>query len=103
MTTLNYQNFTDIHFLKTIKPKRLRRFFQSFESYLATRGLEIPSSSRLTDEQFDLLVSIVKFPDGNAPAEMLDALHVVNGVSNRIGVDLLFDQICARTGAIGRR
>ena len=93
MTTLNYQKFTDTHFLKTIKPKRLRRFLQPFGSYLATRGLDLKSTGQLTDEQFDLLASIVKSPDGNAPAEMLDALHVVNGVSNRIGVDLLFDQI----------
>lgn len=101
MTTLNYQKFTDIHFLKTIKPKRLKRFFQPYEEHLNARGLEIPQSSRLTEEQFDLLVAIVKFPDASAPAEMLDALHVVNGISNRIGIDLLFDNVFGLAAKFG--
>ena len=93
MKTLKYQQFTDVQFLKSIKPARMNPILNPYADYLASRGFTFPESRRLSDSQFDQLAAILASPDHETPAAMLDALHVVNGIATRANVDLLFDRI----------
>ncbi|MCC9654665.1 hypothetical protein [Rhodopirellula halodulae] len=93
MHTLNYQRFTNLPFLLSIKPQRLREFLEPFHDYLSARQLHLDQNDLSHEEYVQRLSEVFASPDADTPSPLLDALHVVNGLTGRATIDLLFDQI----------
>ncbi|MEL6897715.1 MAG: hypothetical protein AAFP90_16570, partial [Planctomycetota bacterium] len=92
MHTLNYQRFTNLTFLQTIKPQRLLNLLEPYADYLQSKQLHL-SKDVPHEEYVPKLAEIFASPDADTPSSSLDALHVVNGLTGRATIDLLFDQI----------
>ena len=93
MQTLNSQRITDIQFLLSVRPERLVKFFDPYREYLASCGWNWPDSDKVNKSRIESLAGILQAADTDAPAKMLDSLHTVSGLTNRVTLDLLFDQI----------
>ncbi len=92
MHTLNYQRFTNLTFLQSIKPQRLLNLLEPSADYLQSKQLHL-SKDVPHEEYVQKLAEMFASPDADTPSSLLDALHVVNGLTGRATIDLLFDQI----------
>jgi hypothetical protein len=93
MQTLNRQRITNIEFLLSVRPERLVRFFSPYRDYLASRGWSLPDADGMKKENIESLAGLLQAADTDAPSKMLDSLHTISGLANRVTVSLLFDQI----------
>lgn len=93
MTTAKYQRFTNLRVLKSVQHDRLLKFLSPHYEYIASRGLTLPHAGKLTDFQFELLGEILKAPDGQTPAELMRAVHMVNELARESMMEALLDQI----------
>jgi hypothetical protein len=93
MTTAKYQRFTNLRVLKSVQHDRLLKFFSPHNEYITSRGLQLPCDGKLTDSQFELLGQILKAPDGQTPAELMRAVHMVNELARESMMETLLDQI----------
>lgn len=93
MQTLNRQRITNIEFLLSVRPERLVRFFAPYRDYLASCGWKLPDADSMMKENIESLASLLQAADTDAPSRMLDSLHTISGLANRVTVSLLFDQI----------
>jgi len=91
MHTLNYQRFTNLTFLQSIKPQRLQNLLEPYADYLHSKQLH--PSSEDHEQYVRKLAEIFASPEADTPSSLLDALHVVNGLTGRGTIDLLFDQV----------
>jgi hypothetical protein len=69
------------------------KFLSPHYEYIASRGLTLPHAGKLTDFQFELLGEILKAPDGQTPAELMRAVHMVNELARESMMETLLDQI----------
>ncbi len=93
MTTAKYQRFTNLRVLKSVQHDRLLKFLSPHYDYIASRGLKLPRDGKLTDSQFELLGEILKSPDGQTPAELMRAMHMVNELARESMMETLLHQI----------
>ncbi|WP_259631875.1 hypothetical protein [Stieleria sedimenti] len=69
MHTLNYQRFTNLPFLLSIKPQRLREFLEPFRDYLSAKQLH-PDQNVLSHEEYvQRLSEAFASPDADTLAE----------------------------------
>jgi hypothetical protein len=93
MQTLNRQRITNIEFLLSVRPERLVRFFSPYRDYLASCNWTMPDANSMRKESIESLAALLQVADTDAPTKMLDSLHTISGLANRVTVSLLFDQI----------
>ncbi len=93
MTTAKYQRFTNLRVLKSVQHDRLLKFLSPHNEYIASRGLQLPCDGKLTDSQFELLGQILRAPDGQTPAELMRAVHMVNELARESMMETLLHQI----------
>lgn len=93
MQTLNRQRITDTQFLLSVRPNLLADFFDPYRDYLGSCGCAMPDADNIEREDIESLAEILRVADTDAPPQMLDALHMISGLANRVTVSLLFDQI----------
>lgn len=93
MQTLNRQRITNIEFLLSVRPERLVKLFSPYRDYLASCGWTLPDAGSLKKQNIESLALLLQAVDTDAPAKMLDSLHTISGLANRVTVSLLFDQI----------
>jgi hypothetical protein len=99
MTTAKYQRFTNLRVLKSIHHNRLLKFLSPYANYIATRGLTLPQEGKLTDQQFELLGEILRFPDHLTPSDLLQSIHMVNELARESMMETLLVQIEELTDA----
>ncbi len=102
MTTAKYQRFTNLRVLKSVRHDRLLKFLSPHSEYIAARGLELPRDGKLTDSQFESLGEILKSPDGQTPAELMRAVHMVNELARESMMETLLHQIDELSDAFHR-
>jgi len=93
MTTAKYQRFTNLRVLKSVQHDRLLKFLSPHHNYIASRGLELPGKGKLTDSQFELLGQILRAPDSQTPAALMQAVHMVNELARESMMETLLHQI----------
>jgi hypothetical protein len=93
MQTLNRQRITNIEFLLSVRPERLIKFLSPYRDYLASCGWTMPDAGPIKKEKIESLAALLQTADTDAPTKMLDSLHTISGLANRVTVSLLFDQI----------
>jgi len=93
MQTLNRQRITNIEFLLSVRPERLVKFLSPYRDYLASCGWTMPDAGTIKKEKIESLAALLQVADTDAPTKMLDSLHTISGLANRVTVSLLFDQI----------
>jgi len=90
MSTYRLRRFSYPDTLRAIAPERLRAFLQPYASYLSNRGVSLSANPGALD--FDRLAAIFLLPDSSTPAELIDALSLVDEMSSLESMDALLEE-----------
>jgi hypothetical protein len=90
MPSLNPRRFAQPDTLKSIAHNRLIEFLQPFATYLADRGLALPSGNG-TEIDYGKLSTILMNPDEKTPLELADALYYVHEMATPGEMDRLLE------------
>lgn len=99
MATFNPRKFTDPGWLRTISPSRLIAFFTPWRSYLATRGLTLPTTGA-SEVEYEKLAEILMAPNTSMPTAMIDALFYIQETSSDEDLEALQVKVAAKNLAI---
>lgn len=81
MATFRLRHFANPQTLRAIAPGRLLQFLNPFRDYFGMRGYELPAVGSVEEFDYQALVDIFMSPDEESPAELLDALFLVDEMS----------------------
>lgn len=90
MATFRLRHISSPHVLRGISPERLSSFLIPYREFFASRGYELPSEA---SEEFDYerLVNIFMTPTEDTPAELVDALFLVDEMVSPFSMAALID------------
>lgn len=88
MATFRLRRFSSPHTLRAIRPNRLLAFLNPHREYLTARGVTLPSDPHELSD-FDGLVRLFMSPDVDTPADLIDALFLVDEMSTEAATDEL--------------
>ena len=99
MPSLKLRKFSDPDWLRAIAPARLAAFLAPWRDHLADRGLALPRPPGAALD-VDALAKILMMPTAGTPADMVEALHLVQETDSTEDMDELLRAAAARGLAI---
>ncbi len=76
--------------LESIAPERLFALLQPFTAFFASWAVQISPSSEIDCQA---VISVITNADHDTPADLLDAICLIDELSNANSVDLLLDRV----------
>ena len=92
MSILPKKLFADLKVIRKASPANLRRLVEPFRNYLRSRGYDPPCFSSPSQDDLELLASIIVQPTEETPGEFSGALFLVNGLASPAASDLLVEE-----------
>lgn len=92
MSTLRLRRFLSASTLRAIAPPRLVQFLVPHQEFLLSRGLRLPLFGFEDRLEYDLLIRILIEADHAAPAELFEALYLVEELATPEGMDSLLER-----------
>lgn len=92
MPRLKFKNFSDLAFIQGIdKPRRLAPLLARHEEYFARQGIDVTklTNADATDRR---LLRVLTQPDEEMPADLLEALYVLDDLADESGHDRILDE-----------
>jgi hypothetical protein len=96
MATWSLRRFSCPETLRRIHPKHLREFLEPYRSYLASRGIVLPAAGTNIEIDAHRLAKVFLSPDSRTPAQLVDALCLVEEMSTPAGMDVLLQEAEAK-------
>lgn len=96
MPNLNLRRFSDPGTLSRIKRESLLEWLQPAQSYLAGRGVTIPTVGNDGPIDLDALAGIFIDPESDMPAYLVDSLFFINEMADQHGMDAILEAVEAR-------
>ena len=89
MATFRLRYFSDPATLRSILPARLLELLEPYRLVFVERGCPFPTAGHPEGLDYQSLVDTFSTPDQSMPAELLDALFLIDEMSSPIGMDAL--------------
>lgn len=87
MAKFHLPRFSNLLALRSIDPRRLLALLEPYREFFAGRGFSFPTAS--ADIDLQKLVDILLSPDEQTPPDLLNALFLINEMSNKEDMDIL--------------
>ena len=111
MASFNPRRFADPDFLKTIAERHILALLRPYAGYFARRGVELPSGERVlmaaepvalyegrpvrsepaNGVDYERLAGVLVDPDEEMPADLVDALYLINEMATPEGMEELIE------------
>lgn len=87
MARLRFKNFSDLAFIQSIdKPRHFRPFLSDYSDYFKRQGIDL-AALKNGDGADRKLLSVFTQPDEEMPAPLMEALYVLDDLSDELGHD----------------
>lgn len=94
MPAFNPRIFSSPDRLKQIAPARLKAFFEPWQGYFQSRGLDVTKWST-DDMPLEDIANVLMKPDASVPEEMVNALYYVHETASHEAMDALLEHAAA--------
>ena len=92
MARLRFKNFSNLAFIQSIdKPRHLRPLLEGFSDYFGRQGVDI-AALKNGDSVDRKLLAVFTQPDEGMPAQLLEALYVLDDLADEAGYDRILTE-----------
>ncbi|TWT51076.1 hypothetical protein Pla22_38520 [Rubripirellula amarantea] len=83
------KHLTDPEVVRTIDPRHLLELLSPHQTYLSSRGFNLPAVPSASKLDYEKLIYILETPLIDAPQDLLNALGMINDMATEQGMDAL--------------